>query len=154
MFPMLGKKDSAVLPSREFIIQRARPAHRRYAAMNLVLVGGLAGLLALTFLVDALNPGLLLLLLGLFWLRRGVESCNSLLLVPGGLLSGVGLGYVLLAPPLHIASGDLAVSIFLFASALGWVSISLLSKLFTRSTIWWPLIPAGMMVLTSLALLI
>jgi hypothetical protein len=118
-----------------------------------MLIGGLAGLLALTFLIDVLNPGLLLLILGLFWLRRGVENCNSPLLVPGGLLSGIGLGYTLLAYPLHIASGDLAVSIFLFTSALGWTSISLLSKLFTRSTIWWPLIPGGMMALTSLALL-
>jgi hypothetical protein len=93
-------------------------------------------------------------LLGLFCILRGIETRSSVLFIPGGLLAGAGLGLLLTAGPLHLASGDTASSIFLFVWALGLFSITFLSRKFTYHPQWWPLIPGGMMLLTSLALCI
>jgi hypothetical protein len=55
---------------------------------------------------------------------------------------------------LHLGSGDTAVGIFLLVCALGWFSIAVLSRVFTRHPQWWVLIPGGMMALTSFSLFI
>jgi hypothetical protein len=93
-------------------------------------------------------------LFGLFCIMRGIETRSSMLFIPGGLLAGAGLGMLLTSGPLSMASGDAASGIFLFVWALGLFSITFFSRRFTYYPQWWPLIPGGMMLLTSLVLFV
>jgi hypothetical protein len=112
----------------------------------------LAWLASIFFLSLFTHLHLAVPLLGLFCILRGIETHSSVLFIPGGLLTGAGLGMLLAAGPLSLVSGDVASSIFLFVLALGLISITFFSQRFTYHPQWWPLIPGGMMLLTSLAL--
>jgi hypothetical protein len=112
----------------------------------------LAWLASIFFLSLFTHLHLAVPLLGLFCILRGIETHSSVLFIPGGLLTGAGLGMLLAAGPLSLVSGDVASSIFLFVLALGLFSITFFSQRFTYHPQWWPLIPGGMMLLTSLAL--
>jgi hypothetical protein len=90
----------------------------------------------------------------LFLILRGIKARSVALLLSGGMIGGLGSGFLLTAEPLCPVSGDLAGSLFLLACALGLFSSCALSRSFTRSPQWWTLIPGGMMALTSLYLLI
>ncbi|MDX1413681.1 MAG: hypothetical protein R3293_05780 [Candidatus Promineifilaceae bacterium] len=92
--------------------------------------------------------------LGVFFLAWGVIAHNDGLMIPGGILTGIGLGIVLLAGPLNLDDGNLGGSVFLGAFALGWVIITVFTALFTEKTHWWPLIPAAIMALISGAILV
>jgi len=83
--------------------------------------------------------GALLLLMGIFTRDAGP-------IIPGGILSGIGLGSLLIAGPFDgFLSTQNEGGIFLLSFALGWVSITVLTAVFTRKTYWWPLIPAVIM---------
>lgn len=92
--------------------------------------------------------------LGIFFLAWGVISHNDGLMVPGGILTGIGLGIVLIAGPLNLGDGDLSGAVFMGAFALGWVLITIFTALFTEKTHWWPLIPAAIMAIISGAILV
>jgi hypothetical protein len=91
--------------------------------------------------------------LGIFFLAWGVYKREAGLMIPGGILSGIGLGIALVAGPFEWTDGELSGGVFMGAFALGWVLITLFSALFTDETQWWPLIPAAIMAIISGALL-
>jgi len=111
----------------------------------LVLVAQFAGseMLGLLFL-----PGL-----GLIFLIWGSAARSVGLLIPGGILSGIGLGVYLLGGPLSYLEGEAEGAVFLLSFAAGWGLITLLSAVVCRETHWWPLIPGGIMALIGGALL-
>jgi hypothetical protein len=126
-------------------------------------VGGLFLIgLGLLFLLNQFTdlPGLenvaiyFVLVLGIIFLAWGVLSREAGLMVPGGILTGIGLGIALVAGPFAVASGDRGGGIFMGAFALGWVLITIFTALFTDETMWWPLIPAAIMALVSGGLLV
>jgi hypothetical protein len=86
------------------------------------------------------------LALGLVFLIAGIATGKAGLLIPGGIIGGVGLGTISTVsawffPTNSVESGG----VFLLFFSLGWFLIALLSKLFTRETQTWALIPGGIM---------
>jgi hypothetical protein len=147
LFPLPGKKQTTMFPAQETLICHAH-ASRRKNMHKLLLFASLASLVGLPYMTSI--SLVVVPLLGIVCIFAGIHACNAALLIPGGLLSGMGLGGLLTAGPFQIVTGDLAVSLFLLTCALGWFSIALLSRLFMRHTQWWAIIPGGMMALTSL----
>jgi hypothetical protein len=94
----------------------------------------------------------IILLLGLGFLMWGSVSHKTGLIIPGGVLTGIGLGILAIQGPWHFAfAGQNAV--FLLCFALGWFLITTLTSLFT-CTQWWALIPGSIMALIGGALLV
>jgi len=85
----------------------------------------------------------LVLLLGLAFLAWGCLARRTGLLIPGGVLTGIGLG-VLADSASRILPGADPNGLFLLCFAAGWFLILLLSALFTCAQ-WWALIPGGIM---------
>lgn len=94
------------------------------------------------------------LALGLFFLVWGSVNRKIGFLIPGGILTGIGAGAVLLEGPFNGLEGETAGGLFLLTFALGWALITLTSALFVRKVAWWPLIPGGIMAFIGGALLI
>lgn len=116
------------------------------------LVGGILlvsfGLLALLGQFINLSPwmGLLVLpIIGGIFLLAGIIARNVGFMIPGGILSGIGLGAFLIEGPLNNLKGDAEGAVFMLSFACGWALITILSALFTKKTQWWPLIPGGIM---------
>ena len=94
--------------------------------------------------------------LGLIFLVWGILSRQVGLLIPGGVLGGIGLGIFLtrwLYGGVEVAGTDSA-AVFLLSFAAGWSLITLLSALFTEKTHWWPLIPGGILAVIGAGLMI
>ena len=103
---------------------------------------------------DSMNLGQYFLnALGLIFLIWGLSTDTFGLLIPGGILSGLGLGTYLISGPLSAVEGQATAAVILLSFAAGWVLITLLSG-FTRDGVqWWPLIPGGIMAAIGGALL-
>jgi hypothetical protein len=159
--PLWAKNQPTMLPVRQTVTQTARHTQalfdglhtlqRREPGIGIALVC-LVGLVVLTHVLPL--QLLIVPMLSFFLVMRGIKARSSSLLLGGGILGGLGGAFLLTAEPFCPASGDLASSLFLLVCALGMFSSCALSKLFTRSPQWWTLIPGGMMVLTSLSLIL
>ncbi len=116
----------------------------------------LIGLGALFLLEQVFGFGWLVLpVLAASFLTLGIATRQAGWLIPGGILGGLSLGIALTDGPFRVAGAgsEARGGLFLLAFALGWASISLLSKLFTREPQTWALIPGGIMALIGLAVL-
>ena len=115
-----------------------RHDHRMTAGVILIIFG------LATLLQRWLDIGnYIVLLLGLGMLVWGSVSHKTGLIIPGGVLTGIGLGILVMQGPWHFPAAD-QNGIFLLCFALGWFLITLLTAIFTR-TQWWALIPGGIM---------
>jgi hypothetical protein len=83
--------------------------------------------------------------LGALFMLAGILGRNEGLMIPGGILSGIGWGAYLTAGPLTWASERQEGGVFLLAFALGWVSITVVSALFAKKTVWGTLVPAAVL---------
>jgi hypothetical protein len=121
------------------------------------LTGGIVLILLgiATLLSNWLNFELyLVLLIGAVLLVWGAFSHSFARIIPGGVLSGIGLGILLLQGPWNLALTEQGRSgVFMLCFALGWLLITALTGLMTSKTLWWPLIPGGVMALTGILLL-
>ena len=119
---------------------------------GLFLIG--LGLLVLAAqFIQAQWMGLLILpLLSAGFLLWGLFARNSGLLVPGGILGGIGLGTYLTSGPFAEAGEQTQGGVFMLAFAAGWALVVLLSFVINRAQ-WWPLIPGGIMAVVGVALL-
>lgn len=125
------------------------------------LVGGLIlvtiGVLALIGQFANVNLGNLPLYfvagLGGLFLLWGLFTREGGLMIPGGILSGIGWGIVLITGPYAEATGTVQGGIFMLSFAAGWAIITLLTALFADETHWWALIPGSIMALIGMALL-
>ncbi len=128
-------------------------ARRQRTVTGVALVG--IGLLALGG--HLLPPGaagvLFLPALGLIFLAWGMITRTIGLLIPGGILSGIGLGAFLIEQPLAHLDGEARGGVFLLAFAAGWGLIALLATLVDGRRHWWPLIPGGIMAVIGLAVI-
>lgn len=82
--------------------------------------------------------------LGLIFIIWSILSKDSGLLIPGGILEGIGLGIVFVTSIKgveELSKGGL----FFIGFAIGWLLIVILSKLFFKKTVFWPLIPGAFM---------
>lgn len=94
----------------------------------------------------------LVLLVGAGFLIWGVLSRRGGLIIPGGVLSGVGLGIIATDGPWSIPAVH-PEGLFLICFALGWFLIPVLTGLFTRRTQWWAIIPGGIMAILGAVVL-
>jgi len=103
--------------------------------------------------IQAQWMGLLILpLLSVGFLLWGLFARNPGLLVPGGILGGIGLGTYLNSGLFAEAGEQTQGGVFMLAFAAGWALIVLLSLVINRVQ-WWPLIPGGIMAVIGAALL-
>lgn len=85
--------------------------------------------------------------LSLIFLVWGAVTRTVGLLIPGGILAGIGLGVFLIEAPFSQQWEPTKGGIFMLSFALGWVLITVMSWLFTANTHRWPLIPGGIIAL-------
>ncbi len=130
---------------------RSKRHSRWISGLGLIMIGALV--LIEQYVESRWLGTLFLSALGGMFLLWGSTIRNIGLLIPGGMLSGLGLGIVIEGWLLGDLSGDAEAGVFLLTLALGWALISLLSALFLEETHWWPLIPGGLMVAIGGALL-
>jgi hypothetical protein len=105
-------------------------------------------------LMDLSGRGYLIMVaIGAAFLVAGLASRQAGLLVPAGILLGLGFGVYLVDRPLAGLSGEAKGGVILLSFALGWFSIAALSALFTSCAHWWALIPGGIMTLIGGSLL-
>ena len=91
--------------------------------------------------------------LGALFLLAGILTREAGWIIPGGIVSGIGWGIVLIAGPRQLVEGDAEGGLFMLAFAAGWASITLLTAIFTDETHWWALIPAAILALIGTAVL-
>lgn len=124
-----------------------RRNHRIVAGVILILFG-LASLLQ-----NWLDIGnFIVLLLGLGMLVWGSVSRRTGWIIPGGVLTGIGMGILAEEGHWFFATADQS-GVFLVCFALGWFLITLLTALFT-CTQWWALIPGGIMAVIGGSILV
>jgi hypothetical protein len=129
--------EATMNPETETKIDR-RSNHGLAAGIFLILFGAAA---LLQTWVDIGNY--VVLLLGAGMLVWGSISRRKGWLIPGGVLTGIGLGIFAMEGPWHFPDA-IKGGIFLLCFAFGWFLIVLLSALFTCAQ-WWALIPGGIM---------
>ncbi len=124
---------------------------RVIAGIALILIGALALLAQVTQSAQLalLAPAIL----GAIFLTWGLITRTFGLLIPGGVLLGIGLGAYLITGSYSYLEGDAQGGLFMLAFAAGWFLISLLSPLTTDRFQWWPLIPGAIIGAVGLALL-
>jgi hypothetical protein len=95
----------------------------------------------------------LLPVLGLIFIGWGIVSREAGYFIPGGILSGLGVGVLLTGGPFAVTAGDTGGGAFMLSFALGFVSITVLTAIFTKEIQWWALIPGAIMGLVGLTVI-
>lgn len=124
--------------------------NRIISGLVLILLGGL---FLVNQMVEIPSVGKLFLPgLGLIFLVWGMVTRTGGLLIPGGILTGIGAGvYLMEALPLE---GEQDGGVFLMAFGGGFALITLLSLVFSTEKHWWALIPGSILAAIGVALYI
>jgi len=120
-------------------------------------VAGIAliGIGLLVFAAQFVNAELLFLpLLGLIFLAWGIAVRHVGFIIPGGIVSSIGVATMLLEGPAQGLSDNAEGGIFFLCFAAGWLLIAMLGEYWTRQTARWALIPSGIMALLATGLLV
>ncbi|MCP4419268.1 MAG: hypothetical protein GY805_21840 [Chloroflexi bacterium] len=123
---------------------------------GLILVGiGLWALVSQFVTIDLPgNLGLLFLPgLGVMFLAWGILTRNGGLMIPGGILSGIGWGAYAIAGPFSVWQGDNEGGVFLISLGLGFGLITLVTAVFAKETHWWALIPGSIILFIGASIL-
>ena len=98
---------------------------------------------------------LILPTLGAIFLAWSITTRRAGLMVPAGIFIGLSIGTWLVTSDwiTRNLGGEAIGGVFLLAFALGWASITVLTRVFTNELRWWPLIPATVLALIGTALL-
>ena len=111
------------------------------------------GLYAFVQQVFHLDFGLYFLpLLAFIFLLAGILGRKYGLLIPGGILAGLGVGTLLVEGPFKYLSDQPSSGVFMLAFAAGWLLITLTALLIGRVMLW-PLIPGAFLGLFGIVLL-
>jgi hypothetical protein len=122
--------------------------NRREAAIGGTLLIAIGVLVLLAQNINSEDLGLLFLpALGGLFLIAGIVGREAGFIIPGGILTGIGLGVIFTQNPALIAADTAKGGVFFIGFALGWFLITMLTKLFTNETHWWALIPGAIMAL-------
>jgi len=140
-------------PSTHQLPQTQSDHHSAVVGGALLIAIGLLILVAQHMQTQAL--GLLFLpALGGIFLVAGIAAHNPGFIIPGGILTGIGMGAVLTQGSIMPLSETAQGGMFLLAFAGGWFLITVLTAAFTGRTQWWALIPGTIMLLIGGGLLI
>lgn len=91
--------------------------------------------------------------LGALFLVWGILARKAGLVIPGGILSGVGWGAYAISGPFSIWQGDNEGGVFLLFLGLGFALITVVTAVFTEETYWWALIPGGIIAFVGVSIL-
>jgi hypothetical protein len=121
-----------------------------WGAMLVVL-----GLMALAANIwnSALIGTLVLPVLGVMFIVWGFLQRSGGLMIPGGILTGLGLGTLAQQTLLVTANGEVRGGIVVLGLALGFLVIMPLSQAAEGHFHWWPSIPGGILLVVALAIL-
>lgn len=122
--------------------QTAHKSRRGGLVAGIILICIGVGMLA----AQAISlEGFFPMILGAAFLISGIVTRRRGLIIPGGIIGGLGLAIAVLENRLVSMAQPEEGGLFLVIFALGWFSITLLTALFTSKTEWWPLIPGGIL---------
>ena len=126
------------------------PRRRRGVVWGAILITiGLVSLLQQFVHFDAGN--LFLPMLAAIFLVAGIVSRRPGLIIPGGILAGIGAGAILIEGPFSTLEDPTRGGVFLLAFAGGLLLITL-AALLINCVMLWPLIPGAFMAVIGLAL--
>jgi hypothetical protein len=137
-----------------------RPPSTPWAVNPKIITGVVIVALGLVMLVATVTDSqfvgqMIVLLLGVIFLTWGVMVRHPAPLIPGCILSGLGVGIVLSQWLFTSISGQAQGGIVTLCLGLGFLLIMPTQQFVTRQgTHWWPWIPGGILSLTGLALLL
>ena len=136
-----------------------RADQRRTSASRRGIIGGGLVALGLLLLVGTLTDStlvgmLFLLLLGLFFLTWGAAAHQVGFLIPGSILSGLGLGVFIIQVVMPQAPEPTRGGIVVLGLALGFLAITPVARLLTPSVHYWPLIPGAILAFIGVSLVI
>lgn len=92
--------------------------------------------------------------LGVLFTLLGIKKKWLGFIIPGSLLSFAGIGVSIPWGWNHPGNALTKTGTMLVSFAFGWLLITLFSRLVWRKTIWWPLIPGGVLAVVGWALFI
>lgn len=123
-----------------------------------LLLVGIIGSLALTFAISQMRTidffSFIIAGSGISMLIWGLLAHSFGLIIPGSILSGIGVGLYQAWGSSADLNGLARTGIMLVIFAIGWGMITVLSRPIVQNFIWWPLIPAGVMGITGYGLYI
>ncbi len=123
-----------------------------------ILLVGIFGSLALTFAVSQMRAidffGYIISGIGISMLIWGLLGNIFGLIIPGSILSGIGVGLYQAWGSSADLNGLARTGIMLVIFSIGWGMITVLSRPIVQNFVWWPLIPAGVMGITGYGLYI
>ncbi|HEY1389993.1 MAG TPA: hypothetical protein VGF38_15750 [Ktedonobacterales bacterium] len=130
-----------------------KPQVGAYVASAVLVVIGLLSLVATVTRAEL--AGLLLLpLLGMIFLGWGVATHQFGPLIPGSILTGLGVGVFLSQEWPGELSGEEIGAVVTICLAVGFLGIVPLTWFVAQKAVYWPLIPGGILLLVSLSLLL
>ena len=89
------------------------------------------------------------LAIGVVFLLWGTRKKQLSLLIPGLLITTTGAGVNFAWRKSVAANGLQQTGTMLVWFALGWILITIISKIFSRKFVWWPLIPGGVLAMVG-----
>lgn len=137
-----------------------RSSQTRWTVNPKVMTGVVVIALGVVMLIASLTDSqlvgqMIVLLLGVIFLTWGVMVRHPAPLIPGCILTGLGVGIVLSQWLFTSISGQAQGGIVTLCLGLGFLLIMPAQQFVTRQTAhWWPLIPGGILTLTGFGLLL
>ncbi|HEY1389869.1 MAG TPA: hypothetical protein VGF38_15120 [Ktedonobacterales bacterium] len=137
-----------------------KPSVTRWETNPRVITGVVVVALGLVMLMATLTDSALVgqmvvLLLGVIFLAWGIAVRHPGPVIPGCILTGLGVGIVLSQWLSTSTSGQAQGGIVTLGLGLGFLLIMPVQQFVTRQTAhWWPLIPGGILSVTGLGLLL
>ncbi len=124
---------------------------RIVAGIALIAIGLLA--LLAQFTNWSILGWMVLPTLALIFLTWGLLTRNFGLIIPGGILGGLGLGLFTMVGPMSSLFVNAQPGVFMLSFAAGWALIALLSPITSDRVQWWPLVPGAVIGMVGLFLL-
>jgi hypothetical protein len=125
----------------------------RIIAGVVLIVFGLLALLA-TFTTSSIFGLSILPTLGMLFIVWGLVARLPGVVIPGGILTGLGLGTLVAQIAFSTASGQAQGGIIVLGLGLGFLAIMPLILIVSPERHWWALIPGGILTFVGIALII
>lgn len=134
---------------------RLEQTGRRYIAGVALIVLGVLALVA-TLSTSAVVGETIVFALGITFIAWGVFARSPGLMIPGGILTGIGAGVLLSQSVVKGLSGEAQGGWVTLCMGLGFLAIMPLQAFFTdvARAHWWPAIPGGILSIVGISLLL
>jgi len=155
-------QPEATQPAPQSEVTQPKSAQSEAESRRKIIDRGLVGLAlvvigAMTLAANLWNSELIglfvLPVLGVMFLAWGFLQRQAGPMIPGGILTGLGLGTLAQQTLFISSSGEVRGALVVMGLALGFLVIMPLSQLVEGRFHWWPSIPGGILLIISLAML-